>query len=473
MKLVWIALGCGLALWLGEALLEYWLLPPGRDLWHLLLWGGHNHDLYLRLLTVAVFVGLALLLDRRLLDRRANALRLERLNRAYKVLAACNHALLHAEDENRLLEEICRIIVEIEGYPLAWVAYAEHDPEKSVRVVAKAGDDQGYLEQLRLSWDKNSEYGRGPTGTAIRGGKPYVNWNMFSNPGFRPWRDAAIKRGYASSVALPLQTPETILGALNIYADGAYAFGEDEVNLLTNLADNLAYGISVLRLRQHREQVLKENRRLAHCLLNVQEEERKTLARELHDESGQCLTAIQAYAQGMLGLSTGPAHAKVRASGEQILSLSKHLYGVLRGIMRRLHPASLDTLGLEQALRDQLATWRDQHPAIHCGLEVGNLPENLDDAQKINLYRILQEGLNNIAKYAEASEVWISLRVEHARLRLEIRDNGRGMDPAKTHRGLGLIGIRERVESLAGHFELESAPGHGVKLIIQVPIIES
>lgn len=175
-----------------------------------------------------------------------------RLNRALKLLSACNVALVRAEDEHRLLAEICQLIVARGGYLMAWVGYAEQDAAHTVRPVAEAGVEEGYLDSVNISW-ADDERGLGPTGTAIRTGLPDVNQNYLGEPRMAPWREAALKRGYQSSIALPLHGSERVLGALCIYAAEPMAFSADEVELLEELAGDLSYGIETLRTRaEHR-----------------------------------------------------------------------------------------------------------------------------------------------------------------------------------------------------------------------------
>ncbi len=184
-------------------------------------------------------------------EHRKTTAILQRTARALEVLSECNQALVRARSEPELLEKICEIIVGTGRYRLAWVGYAESDPEKRVRPVGQAGFEAGYLDTLHITWD-DVERGRGPTGTAIRTGMPSISKDILTDPRFSVWRDQASKRGYASSIALPLKTADTVIGALNIYAAEADAFDSDEVALLMELADDLAFGIMSLRTEAER-----------------------------------------------------------------------------------------------------------------------------------------------------------------------------------------------------------------------------
>jgi PAS domain S-box-containing protein len=192
--------------------------------------------------------------SRDITERKQIEAALHRANRALQIIRTCDQALVHATDEPTLLAAICRIIIEVDGYRMAWVGFAEHDAAKSVRPVAQAGFEAGYLESINITW-ADTERGRGPTGTAIRTGRPCLARDIPADLAYAPWRAAAIQRGYRSSVALPLIAQGQTLGALNIYAAESDAFDADEVRLLTGLADDLAFGIMALRIRAEQEEV--------------------------------------------------------------------------------------------------------------------------------------------------------------------------------------------------------------------------
>ena len=172
--------------------------------------------------------------------------------RILRMLSECNQALLRAGEEAVLLQEICRVIVEVGGYRLAWVGAVDEGPERRVCAAAQVGDDTGYLAVARISW-ADDEWGRGPTGTAIRTGRPQVVRHIPTDPNYAPWRRSAGERGYASSMALPLVVSGRMFGALNIYAREPDAFDTGEVSLLEELAGDLAFGLTALRTRADRD----------------------------------------------------------------------------------------------------------------------------------------------------------------------------------------------------------------------------
>lgn len=186
-------------------------------------------------------------------DTKERERELQRLNRTLKALRDSSQAVSCASLEPDFLDAICRIIVEDCGHRMVWIGFAEHDERKSVRPAAFAGFEAGYIDSLNVTW-ADDERGRGPTGTAIRRGRPTACRNILTDPLVAPWRDEAIKRGYASSIALPLMDGEQAFGAITIYSKEADPFSADEVRMLSELANDLAYGIMAIRLRNAHQQ---------------------------------------------------------------------------------------------------------------------------------------------------------------------------------------------------------------------------
>jgi PAS domain S-box-containing protein len=181
-------------------------------------------------------------------QRRQREEQLHNLNRTLKANSKSDQALMRAQGEAEYLKQVCRIVVEDCGHGMVWVGFAEEDEFRTVRPAAQAGFEEGYLETLNVTW-ADTERGRGPTGTAIRTGQPCMCGNMMTDPTFAPWRAEANKRGYASSLVLPLLAEGRAFGALTIYSRKTNGFSEAEAKLLTSLAGDLAYGITALRLR--------------------------------------------------------------------------------------------------------------------------------------------------------------------------------------------------------------------------------
>jgi len=179
-------------------------------------------------------------------ERKRAEQELRRVNRTLQTISKCNQVTVRAADESHLLDSICGILVRSGGYRMAWVGYAENDEGKSVRPVAHAGFEEGYLQTASITW-ADTESGREPTGAAIRTGKPVVARDIQADHSLAPWREEALKRGYASTIALPVLLNAHVLGALTIYAEEPDAFDSEEIQLLTQLSNDLTYGIQALR----------------------------------------------------------------------------------------------------------------------------------------------------------------------------------------------------------------------------------
>jgi PAS domain S-box-containing protein len=194
------------------------------------------------------------------IKHRKNAL--GKLYRALKAYSECHQILIRADNELQLMQNICQTIVVVGGYKVAWVGIAEHNEEKSIRPVAQWGDSQGYLKTLNASWSA-TDLGRGPTGTAIKTGKPVVVKYIEYDPKWEIWRENALKHGFRSSISLPLTFGGRPFAALVIFSAETRAFDVNEVKLLSELADDLSYGISTLRANIVRMKVEKEYSLLA------------------------------------------------------------------------------------------------------------------------------------------------------------------------------------------------------------------
>lgn len=171
---------------------------------------------------------------------------LQRLNRALRALGACNQALAQAGSEQELLDEICDVIVRLGGYRMAAIAFVEQDEWKTLRLMARAGHVAGYFDNIQLSW-ADTPSGCGPAGIAVRENRICVISDTANDPTFQPWRDRALERGYEAMIVLPLRVAGLPFGALGIYSGQRGSFENSEVELLTEMANNLAFGITAIR----------------------------------------------------------------------------------------------------------------------------------------------------------------------------------------------------------------------------------
>jgi len=228
------------------------------------------------------------------------------------------------------------------------------------------------------------------------------------------------------------------------------------------------------RLAAERElaDALAENRRLSQKYLLAQEEERRSLARELHDELGQCLNAIKLDAT-VIRNHPDAASGEIAESAQSIIDVSSRVYDVTRGLMERLRPIALDELGLADALCHLVNEWQRRNPGVSCSLELQGQLDRLSEEINMALYRVVQECLTNVTRHAKASAVQV--RIEgagpaDAGLSVCISDDGAGLPAGSGKRaGLGLLGLRERIEALGGRFELADRAPHGVEVRAHIP----
>lgn len=207
--------------------------------------------------------------------------------------------------------------------------------------------------------------------------------------------------------------------------------------------------------------------RLARKALSIQEQERRYLARELHDSLGQGVSAIKAIAVSIRQRiqAQDPVTAESAAGIEAI---ADRAYGSVRDMMRDLRPFEIDELGVGPALQQMVDDWNEHHEETFCRLSIESHYSDLDELQQINVYRIVQEALTNVTKYAQADFVDVTLGGEEV-VSLVISDDGKGFDMQATQSGMGMQNLRERVQALQGELYVTSEPLQGVTIRIDFP----
>ena len=230
------------------------------------------------------------------------------------------------------------------------------------------------------------------------------------------------------------------------------------------------------KLAQQAELELEQNRQLTHAIQSRLEEERRSIARELHDELGQCVTAIKTIGTAIAN-RTQESSPEVHANALTIVSVASHIYDVVHGIIRQLRPTALDHLGLSETLKDFVSAWRDRHPEIECALQLDGAIEGMGETINITVYRIVQECLTNVARHAAATRSDIHVtRINDPPhrdvVKVAVHDNGKGFAQQREREAtrFGLIGMRERVQALNGEFNIDSRPGEGVTVTAVIPV---
>jgi two-component system, NarL family, sensor histidine kinase UhpB len=220
-------------------------------------------------------------------------------------------------------------------------------------------------------------------------------------------------------------------------------------------------------------EALAENQRLAQQYLDMQEYERKALARDLHDELGQYINAIKLDALALRETIPAAHEAGHRTAAAMVDNIDR-VYAVVGGLIRQLRPAGLDELGLAAALEHCVNDWRQRLAPARIALEIECDLGSLDPAMGLALFRLIQEAMTNVARHSQATRVDIRIgarRFEDGREGLEagVEDNGRGADLGVPSRGLGLVGMRERVAVFGGTLAVASHPGGGFSIRAMLP----
>jgi two-component system, NarL family, sensor histidine kinase UhpB len=219
------------------------------------------------------------------------------------------------------------------------------------------------------------------------------------------------------------------------------------------------------------EHALAENQRLALKYVDMRESEHKALARDLHDELGQYVNAMKldAFTLREVVAQQQPA---IQATAQAMITNLDRVHGVLRGLIGQLRPVGFDDLGLLAALEHFVNEWRARLPAVSMDLSTGDDLEPLDETRGLVVYRLVQEAMTNMARHSAAAHVRIAIHRASAddRIDVVIADDGQGADLSVPRKGLGLIGMRERVAALGGELTLSTAPGQGFTIRASLPL---
>jgi two-component system sensor histidine kinase UhpB len=213
---------------------------------------------------------------------------------------------------------------------------------------------------------------------------------------------------------------------------------------------------------------LEEGRELARLVEQRVEEERRLIAHELHDEFGQSVTAIRSLAMAIVTQSQNPAMSD---AARLISDEARSLYDAMHGLIPRLMPLSLDTLGLADTLENLVSDWQRRYPAVRLSAR-HDLSAELGPTVTLTIYRVAQEGLVNALRHAQATQVEIDLHANRKRILLTVTDDGVGLAPDWSRPGhFGLRGLADRVENLGGSFTVANHEPHGVRLSAEIPLV--
>ncbi len=413
--------------------------------------------------------------------RKHAEMELRRVNRALKVLGESGQAMARAADEKEFLAEVSRMIVDVGGYRLAWIGFAQEDEKKSVRPVAQAGFEDGYLEKADITW-ADTQRGRGPTGTSIRTGRPTVCKNILKDPRFAPWRGEAVRRGYGSSIALPVRTGDKVIGALNIYATEPDAFHAEEVQLLEELVSDISYGLTALRNKFDREKaeeaLVKSSNKIKMFAYSVS-----------HDLKNPAI-AVYGLAKRLNRYSKDRLDERGRTYCDQIMKASEHIASLVEKINLYIKTKEVP-LSIEKVrLKDIVDTVKEEFAPQLAGRQIRWLePEAIPEvnADRTSMVRVLRNLVDNALKYGghDLSEIRISYQESEDTHILSVEDDGIGLrdedaktlfGPFKRKRmagkvegaGLGLAIVKEIAEQHKGRVWLEPALRKGAAFHVSI-----
>ncbi|GAB3481960.1 hypothetical protein GCM10011496_07220 [Polaromonas eurypsychrophila] len=429
--------------------------------------------------------------DRKLADRE-----LARTNRALQMLSRCNAALTRMDDEVELLMQVCRLAVDVGGYRMAWVGYAQDDEARSILPMARAGHDAGYLSSIVLTWDGGQPTGRGPAGQTIRSGEVKVSEDITQSDNQFYWSERALQQGYRSAVFLPLRDTNRTFGLLGLYSPTVEKLAPEEVKLLQELADNLAFGIGNLRSRLERKQAqdeilrlnaeLEERVRQRTAQLEAANQELEAFSYSVSHDLRTPLSAIDGFS-GLLAKDISAA-GLTSARGQHYLSRIRAGIGQMGELINALlslaqvSKTSLrwDSVNLSALAQEVLNGYQEREPGRSAQLQIAPDVQVQGDARLLR--QLLDNLLGNAWKFSAGQpQTRISFGREQGSEGQDVyvvRDNGAGFDMAYSEKlfgafqrlhtvaefegtGIGLATVHRIVTRHGGKVWAESAPGQG------------
>ena len=445
-------------------------------------------------------------------ERKAKEEALRQTHRALRVLSQCNTAVVHATEEQALLNEVCRIAVGPAGYVFAWVGYADNDEARTVRPVASDGNAEGFLDSIHVSWADN-EFGRGSIGPAIRSGKPVVVRRIREQTTFVQWRNELISRNFESVMSVPLLRGDSVYGALAIYAREPNAFDSSEVRLIAELGENLAHGIVALRARNERAEAiaaleqarseledrvrlrtaeLVEARDAAESADRLKSAFLATMSHELRTPLNSIIGFTGIVLQGL----AGPLNDEQAKQLGMVQNSSRHLLALINDVLdiSKIEAGQLDIYCapfpmltvIQKTVSAILPLAERKGIAVRTELSP-ELGEIVSDQRRVE--QILLNLLGNAVKFTDQGEVVVQSWRDHEWIVTTIRDTGIGIDPrhhesifepfrqedtglARKREGTGLgLSICKRLADLLGGFiSVESALNQGSTFTVRLPL---
>jgi signal transduction histidine kinase len=378
--------------------------------------------------------------------------------REFELLSAIARVLNRSRNVRDGLQEMLRLLASLLGVESGWVFLRERDRYAlatshglplalAADGAARMGGECRCLSMLAA--------GQLPLAVNI------VDCQRLEQIGITPGRHASV----------PLRASQSTVGLMNLVLPAGHTFGERQLQMLSTVGQQI--GLAVERGLLFDEVAAKERTRgeLIEKLLTAHEDERRRIARELHDEAGQALTAL------IVNLELAaqePSADRLRTQLAQLRELAERTLGDIRRLIYDLRPSILDDLGLAAALRWYAKNLLDPR-GIGWTLSVSGVSGRLPAGLETVVFRLVQEALTNVLRHADATTVTVGVAAAGRELHVRIEDNGRGFDSSRPRSGgrtggFGLLGMQERVELVGGRWEVQSTPGVGTVVSATLPI---
>lgn len=416
------------------------------------------------------------------------------LNRTLNAHSKSSKVMMHAKNEIDYLNQVCNIINHDCGHRMVWIGYAQNDRKKSVKPIVHCGFDMGYIETLNISWADNAR-GRGPTGTAIRTGKPSMCKNILTDPAFEPWREAAIKRGFASSLVLPFAIDGKPYGAVSIYSRDPDPFSDSEIELLSELVNDLAYGISFLRLEESERAAIKairENEAKLKELIATKDKFFNIVAHDLKNPFTSMLGSSELLYEHIDGMST----ENIKKLALILNDSAKGGYSILLNLLdwSRSQTGQLkitpQKINLKDLINENISNLQLPATVKEISINYESSDESILSADKNMLHTILRNLISNALKYThKKGKVVIGTIIKPDYITVFIKDNGVGIPKDRIDKlfkldvrnsmpgteneqgtGLGLKLCKEFVEMHGGSINVESVEGKGSTFSFTIPV---
>ena len=314
--------------------------------------------------------------------------------------------------------------------------------------------------------------GEGIAGLAAQQKEPIYVDNISQDP--RLTRYVVVVEGLKAFASVPLLSKNRVLGVMNIASHGLRRFAPEDIQLLSSISNQIAVAIENARLYEELQRKEEMRGELLHLVISTQEEERRRIARGLHDEISQALTSLAVNLEAVadaLPLDTDEVKARLKG----IQSIAIRTLDEIHKVIWELRPTLLDDLGLIAAVK-WLAETHLEAAGVKVHLETAGAERRLPNNVETAIFRIIQEAVTNIIRHANAESACISLEFEEASVRVHIEDDGGGFDineamsATRGGRGLGLLSMKERAELLSGILKIKSQPGQGTQIDLEIPV---